>query len=181
MHLLAIVYAIEKGGGAVQRELEAMMAQHTKHLLRLAYFYTKNSHAAEDIVQDVFIKMLSTPYEERGHLRSFLARLTVNKSKDYLKSWAYRKWQFESKWRMSVTDRDHLVQQEERSQVGAAVLSLSLKYREVIILYYYEEMLVLEIAELLGVSDNTVKTRLRRAREQLKPKLAGQWEVLADE
>ncbi|MER2106519.1 MAG: sigma-70 family RNA polymerase sigma factor [Solibacillus sp.] len=165
----------------MQRELEEMMTQHSAHLLRLAYFYTKNIHAAEDIVQDVFIKMLSTPYEERGHLRSFLTRLTVNKSKDYLKSWAYRKWQFESKWRMTVTDRDHIIQQEERSAIGAAVLSLPLKYREPILLYYYEEMPVLEIAELLGLSDNTVKTRLRRAREQLKPKLAGQWEVLGDE
>lgn len=162
----------------MQRELEAMMTQHSTHLLRLAYFYTKNIHAAEDIVQDVFIKMLSTPYEERGHLRSFLARLTVNKSKDYLKSWAYRKLQLETKWRMTITDRDHVVQQEERSAVGAAVLGLPLKYREPILLYYYEEMPVLEIAELLGISDNTVKTRLRRAREQLKPKLAGQWEVL---
>lgn len=165
----------------MQREMEEMMEQHTAHLLRLAYFYTKNVHAAEDIVQEVFIKMLSTPYEERGHLRSFLTRITVNKSKDYVKSWAYRKLQFESKWRMKVSDRDHVVQQEERSVIGAAILQLPLKYREPILLYYYEELAVLEIAELLGISDNTVKTRLRRAREQLKPKLAGQWEVLEHE
>lgn len=165
----------------MDRELEEMMTQHSAHLLRLAYFYTKNIHAAEDIVQDVFIKMLSTPYEERGHLRSFLTRLTVNKSKDYLKSWAYRKIQFETRWRMAVTDRDHIVQQEERSAIGAAILQLSLKYREPILLYYYEEMPVLEIAELLGLSDNTVKTRLRRAREQLRPKLVGVWEVLEHE
>lgn len=165
----------------MEQEMEQMILQHSAHLLRLAYFYTKNIHAAEDIVQDVFIKMLSTPYEERGHLRSFLTRLTVNKSKDYLKSWAYRKIQFETRWRMTVTDRDHIVQQEERSAIGAAILQLPLKYREPILLYYYEEMPVLEIAELLGLSDNTVKTRLRRAREQLRPKLAGEWEVLEHE
>lgn len=165
----------------MEREIEQMMTQHSAHLLRLAYFYTKNVHAAEDIVQDVFIKMLSTPYEERGYLRSFLTRLTVNKSKDYVKSWAYRKIQFETRWRMTTTDRDHVVQQEERSVIGAAILQLPLKYREPILLYYYEEMPVLEIAEILGLSDNTVKTRLRRAREQLRPKLAGEWEVLEHE
>lgn len=157
------------------------MEQHTAHLLRLAYFYTKNRHAAEDIVQDVFIKMLDTHYEERGQLQAYLTRLTINKSKDYLKSWAYRKIQFDTKWRLIRTDPDHVIQQEERSVIGAAILQLPLKYREPILLYYYEELSVLDIADVLGLSENTVKTRLRRAREQLKPKLTGEWEVLEHE
>lgn len=160
---------------------EQIIDEYSGHLLRLAYFYTRNRHAAEDIVQEVLIKFYESNYEERGQLRSFLATMTVNKSKDYLKSWAYKKMQFETKWWMKTTDRDHVVQLEERSSIGAAILKLPLKYREPILLYYYEEMSVLQVAEILQINENTVKTRLKRARDQLRPVLEGTWEVLNHE
>ena len=162
-------------------DYEQIIDEYSGHLLRLAYFYTRNRHAAEDIVQEVLIKFYEANYEERGQLRSFLATMTVNKSKDYLKSWAYKKMQFETKWWMKTTDRDHVVQLEERSSIGAAILKLPLKYREPILLYYYEEMSVLQVAEILQINENTVKTRLKRARDQLRPVLEGTWEVLNHE
>ncbi|MGN7479284.1 sigma-70 family RNA polymerase sigma factor [Solibacillus silvestris] len=162
-------------------EIEQIVDEYSTHLLRIAYFYTKNRYAAEDIVQDVFIKFIQSNYSERGQLRAYLAKMTVNRSKDYLKSWAYRKMQFESKWWMKTTDRDHIVQQEERSNIGAAILKLPLKYREPIILYYYEEMSVIQVAHILQINENTVKTRLKRGREQLRPVLEEEWEVLRHE
>ena len=162
-------------------DIEQIIDEYSAHLLRLAYFYTKNIHASEDIVQEVLIKFYEANYEEQGQLRSFLATMTVNRSKDYLKSWAYKKMQFETKWWMKTTDRDHVVQLEERSSIGAAILKLPLKYREPILLYYYEEMSVLQVAEILQINENTVKTRLKRARDQLRPVLEGTWEVLNHE
>lgn len=82
---------------------------------------------------------------------------------------------------MKATDRDHVIQQEERSNIGAAILKLPLKYREPIIMYYYEEMSVVQVAAILEINENTVKTRLRRGREQLRPVLEGEWEVLRHE
>ena len=114
----------------MNEQLEKTVDEYSTHLLRIAYFYTKNRHAAEDIVQDVFIKYMQANYEERGQLKSYLSMLTINKSKDYLKSWAYKKLKFETKWLMKTTDKDHLIQQEERSKIGAAILTLPLKYRE---------------------------------------------------
>lgn len=61
----------------------------------------------------------------------------------------------------------------ENNMLGRAVFELPVKYREVIIFYYYKELKIEEIAALLSVSDNTIKTRLRRAREKLKIKLEG--------
>lgn len=172
----------KKGGWTyLQEQLESIMHEFSGHLLRLAYFYTKNRHAAEDIVQEVFIKFASSDYEERGQLRAYLTTMTVNRSKDYLKSWAYKKIQLESKWWMKTSDRDHLVQLEERSQIGAAILKLPLKYREPILLYYYEEMSVGQVASILQLPENTVKTRLKRGRDQLRPVLEGEWEVLSHE
>lgn len=59
------------------------------------------------------------------------------------------------------------------------MLTLPLKDREVLLLYYYEEMTVFEIADVLEVAVSTVKSRLQRARKKLKPKL--QMEVMMDE
>jgi len=164
--------------------LEKIIDEHADHLLRLAYFYVKNLQTAEDIVQEVFIKFSQCDYEERGQLRAFLSTLTINQSKDYLKSWHYKKLRlqekvFPMKWNKQ---RDELVAAEERSFVGEAILKLALMYREPIILYYFEEMKIHEIAQLLGIAENTVKTRLRRAREALKPHLKQEeWEVLRHE
>lgn len=162
--------------------IEQIIDEYSPHLLRLAYFYTKNRHTAEDIVQDVLIKFCEAPYEERGILRAYLTRLTINKSKDYLKSWAYKKIVFQQKiFTKGKADADSIVQQEERSEIGAAILQLPLKYREPIILYYFEEMAIADVADVLVLPENTIKTRLRRARQQLKPHLQGEWEVLANE
>ncbi|WP_342535551.1 sigma-70 family RNA polymerase sigma factor [Lysinibacillus sp. FSL K6-1151] len=164
--------------------LEEIIDEHAEHLLRLAYFYVKNRQTAEDIVQEVFIKFSQRGYEERGQLRAYLSTLTINQSKDYLKSWHYRKLLFQEKLfpLQGHKQRDELVAAEERSQIGAAILKLSLAYREPVILYYFEEMRIRDIAQLLGIAENTVKTRLKRAREALKPHLKQEeWEVLGHE
>ena len=75
-----------------------------------------------------------------------------------------------------------MVEKDEKLELAEAVLQLPLKYREVIIHYYFEELSVLEVSQLLTISDNTVKTRLRKARSLLKEQLKhGEWEVLIHE
>ena len=74
-----------------EQQLAAIMDTYAEKLLRIAYFYTKNVQSAEDIVQEVFIAFYYTnKYTEQGELGAFLTRMTSNKCKDYLKSWAYR-------------------------------------------------------------------------------------------
>lgn len=168
------------------KELEEIMQQHTERLIRLAFYYVKDLQSAEDIVQDVFIKIYDNQqnYEERGELRAYLSRLVINKSKDYLRSWTYRKIQVQQKIfaKQAVMKRDMLVQQDEQTLIENAILVLPLKQREVLIYFYFEEMPVIEIAELLSIPESTVKTRLRRGRELLKPKLQHiEWEVLLHE
>ncbi len=164
------------------RDIHSIVDEHTIHLLQLAYFYTKSHHVAEDLVQDVFIKFCDSDYEERGQLGAYLRRLTVNRCKDYLKSWSYRKIQLQNTFiSPMIRKRDFIVEQEERSRIGEVVLSLPVHYREIIILYYFEEMTTVQIAELIKEPESTVRTRLRRAREKLKPLLQEEWEVLMHE
>ncbi|MFJ8236073.1 sigma-70 family RNA polymerase sigma factor [Ureibacillus sp. NPDC094379] len=168
----------------IDRQIDELVDQYAEHLLQLAYFYTKDRYSAEDIVQEVFLKFLEANYEERGTVRAYLSRMTINKSKDYLKSWAYKKVQLKEKWSFekSKKKKDSLLVEDERHLIGQAILNLALEYREPIILYYFEEMSVAEVAAVLVIPENTVKTRMKRAREKLKPLLQeDEWEVLANE
>ncbi len=167
-------------------ELEEIMDEHTVYLVRLAFYYTKDLHAAEDIVQDVFIKFFkqNERYEERGLLKAYLKKVTVNKSLDYLRSWNYRKVQFQNKLSFIKieTQEDSLILNDENTLIGKAILELPLKQREALIYYYFEEWTIAEISDFLLIPKSTVKTRLRKGKELLRSKLEGiEWEVLLNE
>lgn len=61
-----------------------------------------------------------------------------------------------------------VIQNAEDSRLASAVMSLPIKYREVIYLFYYEELSIKEIATVIEVKENTIKTRLKKAKELLK-------------
>ncbi|WP_339195589.1 sigma-70 family RNA polymerase sigma factor [Solibacillus sp. FSL R5-0449] len=163
-------------------ELEVFIRTHGEELLRLSYTYVKNKEMAEDIVQDVLLKA----YEQRGQFRgdasyrTYLYRMTINRSYDYLRSWSYKNTILTNKiqeiFKGTKSAEQHVLERSENLLLGNAVLELPIKYREIIILYYYKELKIDEIAHLLSISDNTVKTRLRRGREKLKEQLkGGEW------
>jgi len=168
-----------------EQKFQEVMQEYTDYLLRLAYLYVKDWSAAEDIVQDVFLKFYQKfeQFEERSSLKTYLAKMTINKSKDYLKSWRYRKQILTNSFSSQTNKaRNEFIEHDEKLELADAVLQLPLKYREVIIYYYFEELSVLEVAQILLISDNTVKTRLRKARGLLKNQLKhNQWEVLMNE
>lgn len=159
--------------------LSQIIDAHSEHLLRIAYYYTKNLHTAEDIVQDVFVKYSQSNYEEQGKLHAYLTKMTINRSKDYLKSWSYRKIQLQEHLPVvPFFQKNRVIQKELRLSIGETILSLPYKQREIIILYYYEEMNTTEIAGLLNLSESTVRSRLRRARDKLRTVLSTDWEEL---
>ncbi|MCZ8535960.1 sigma-70 family RNA polymerase sigma factor [Paenisporosarcina quisquiliarum] len=169
-----------------EQKFQLVMQEHTDYLLRLAYLYIKDWPAAEDIVQDVFLAYYQKfeQFEERSSLKTYLAKMTINKCKDYLKSWRYRKQILTNSFLyQSKKIRDKIIVEDEKLVLADAILQLPLKYREVIIYYYFEELSVLEVAQLLSISDNTVKTRLKKSRALLKNQLKHtiQWEVLFHE
>lgn len=152
-----------------------LMNSHGEKLVRLAYTYVKDWGKAEDIVQDVFITCFTKLETYRGDasLQTWLYRITVNRCKDYLKSWTFKNIKF-SDVILSLTKSKseqpelRLVNKDDHHELSEKVLSLSLKYREVIILHYYEELSIKQISELLNVKVSTVKVRLSRGRLLLK-------------
>ena len=163
-----------------------LMEQHTERLIRVAYYYTKDLQTAEDLVQDVFIKLYhkQSSLKDISDISAYLTRMTINRSKDFLKSWHVRKVQFQQKWVEQVEKEEfnRFVQQDEEKIVGEAIMRLPLKQREALVYYYFEEMTIPSIAQLLQIPQSTVKTRLVRGRELLKSELQDvEWEVLLHE
>lgn len=165
-------------------ELERAMDNYSEHLLKMAYFYLRDRERAKDVVQEVFLSFYEKAnYEEQGKLRAYLTKLTVNRCKDYLRSWSFRHLKFNNDWLETIHNvQDRLIIQEEQSIIAIAVMKLPVKYREIIIFYYYEELTLREVASFLGLSENTVKTRMTKARKLLKDELTTDyWEVLSIE
>lgn len=152
--------------------LEKFIYDHGDELLRLAYTYVKNKQAAEDIVQDVLLKAFEKQalFREEATYRTYLYRMTINRSYDYLRSWHYKNMIMGEKIQHlfgQSTEQD-IVKQSENRSLAQAVLALPLKYREVIVLAYYLDHSSEEIGRLLNCPSATVRTRLMRGREKLK-------------
>ena len=187
--LLSFYIRLMSRRGMRMRQLEdarfqAIIHEHNDYLLQLSYLYVKDWNAAEDIVQEVFIQywMKSAQFLEQSSLRTYLTRMTINRCKDYLKSWRYRTQIVTTVFTEMIRPKNQLILQDEQLIVAEAVLSLSIKFREVIILYYFKELTIVEIATLLHTSESTIKYRLKKAKGRLKEMLSvHQWEVLTNE
>ncbi|MED4205698.1 sigma-70 family RNA polymerase sigma factor [Neobacillus mesonae] len=167
---------------AVDKEelIDEIMNRYGQEILQLTFSYVNNKAVAEDLTQDIFVKCYKNlhTYNGKSKLRTWLWRIAINHCKDFLKSWYNKNVVItEEAPAMNVTKKEmveeKVIQKEVDDQLITAVMSLPIKYREVIYLHYYEDMQIKEIALLTEVSNNTIKTRLRRAKELLKERLEG--------
>lgn len=160
--------------------LEQLMDDYGESLTKLAFSYVKDWGKAQEVVQDVFVTCFDT-YEKRDEIQSYKAwiyRITINRSKDSLRtSWFKRvivqSLLFTYLKSDNLSPENQLIQNEKEGALANVVLSLPIKYREVILFYYYEDLSVKDISDLLKVNENTIKTRLKRARHLLKNELEG--------
>ena len=155
--------------------LNNLMREYGQNVLWLAYSYVKDKNLAEDITQDVFIscyEKLET-FREESSIKTWIYRITTNRCKDVMKSRAYKYKKitqslFDHYFSKDDTPEDFLIKKSEKKEISLKVLALPLKYREVIFLYYFENLKLEEISSLLSQKTNTVKTRLHRGRFLLK-------------
>ena len=161
----------DDGKGVRDVDLQKIMTDYGDYCLRVAYLYTQDWLAAEEVVQDVFLAYAMKPENFRGDsaLKTYLVKITVYKSHDYLRK--QKKWWHMKEKTTAASAATAVERKSEETMLLNALNELSLKYREVLILYYYEELNTTEISELLNCSVHTVKTRLNRARQALKPLL----------
>ena len=161
----------------IKSPIEDLMIDYGDELTILAYSYVKNIEDAKDIVQNVFVKAYLQLEKLRGEctIKTWLYRVTINQCKDYLKSSLFKRIiLFGTVIEPKQTDHsaeEHLMDKEFSRSVLNEVLKLKLNYREVILMTYFQDLKMKEIANILNLPEATVRTRLQRAKKQLTPLL----------
>lgn len=167
-----------------EEKLKWLMKAYGNDVIRIAYTYLKQKQLAEDVAQDVFIKCYEKmdTFKHQSSYKTWLIRITVNRCKDVLKSWSFKNVLitdfFKSKQTFSTLEQQYF-SSDENETISQQVIALPVKLREVIILFYYQDFSIEEIADLLQINPNTVKTRLHRGRLKLKESL-GAWSFHAE-
>jgi RNA polymerase sigma-70 factor (ECF subfamily) len=146
--------------------IENAVTEYTQMVLNIAFTYTKNTYDAEDIAQEVFLALYRNIWKisSKEYMKAWLIRVTINKSKNYMKTAWIRK-------RSDMPDIQDNTSPSETSDLLNAVLSLDEKYKIPIYLMYYEGYSIKEISQILKTNPATIGTRLKRGRDILKNKL----------
>ncbi|MBQ8095291.1 MAG: sigma-70 family RNA polymerase sigma factor [Clostridia bacterium] len=149
---------------------DALYTQYGNDVLRTAYYYVGEKQRAEDICQDVFTKLFTYTGEiAPGKEKAWLIRVTINACRDYWRSsWAKRVILGPPTMELIPDDRNLIEEREEKEMLAKAVSALPAQFREIILLYYYENFTLQEIASMLNISEGTVASRLARGRYKLE-------------
>jgi len=151
---------------------EDVILRYQDTVYRTAFVYCRNTADAQDVSQEVFIRYINKAPALTGedHLKAWLIRVTVNVSKSLLRSAWNKKTVPLSEQEIPCAD------DPPSADIYHAVMSLPEKYRSVVMLYYFEDYPVKEIAHILHRTETSVQTQLQRARAILKTKLKEEWE-----
>jgi RNA polymerase sigma-70 factor (ECF subfamily) len=192
---------IERAGGRMSVEQQAierlksgdgsalkwLMKQYGNDILRTAALLLKDHHLAEDVSQEVFITAFQkiNQYRGDGSLRGWLLQMTINRCRSKMRLASWKRLLFRETTGEEMKAHSHMINSTD-AEIERWALSLSLretieamplKYREVILLYYYQELTIKEIAQVLGESENTIKSKLLRGRKLLRHQLEeGGWQ-----
>lgn len=160
-------------------DIESLVRKYGNDVLRTAYMYVKDSHLAEDIFQDVFIKVnqkLST-FQGNSSIKTWIISITINTSKDYLKSaWKQKVipiTEYHENTIAGENDYTAVEQQDENKLIRQTVMKLPDKYKDIVLCVYFHDMTISEAASLLQIAEGTAKSRLYRAKEKMKLCLEG--------
>ncbi|MGN0482572.1 MAG: RNA polymerase sigma factor [Lachnospiraceae bacterium] len=145
-----------------EEEYTRVVEQFSDMIFRIAYQNLFQKHDAEDVVQDVFLKLLKCKkiFQDEEHLKSWLIRVTINQCLDYKRSKFYQTT-------VSLEDFDVPYEPQERCLLEE-LSQLPADERNILYLYYYEGYTIKEIAKILGKLQNTVNSKLTRSRKKLR-------------
>ena len=168
------------GSTDVER-LQQKIDKYSDMLYRIAFIQLKNSQDAEDVVQETFYQFIKgrKEFETEEHEKAWLIKVTLNGCRKVWRSAWYRHREDLPEQELHgglETEADSsmesaVLQKERRREIMEAVMKLPGKYREVIHLFYYQQMSIKEIALVTERKESTVTSQLTRGREMLKKNL----------
>ena len=152
------------------RTFEELYDQYSNDVLRMAYFYLGDRQRAEDVCQDVFIKLYTRADTiEPGKEKAWLLRVTVNACRDLWRGAWLKRVVLGAPTLEIIRSQDETIEQrEEKEELMHAIHKLPAAFKETVLLHYYQGLGIAEIAQMLGLPEGTISSRLSRARKKLE-------------
>lgn len=168
----------------MDEEIKRLMDSYGNDVLRIAYIYLKDKHLAEDVFQEVFIKVYKNldKFRNDSSEKTWIMSITMNTCKDVLRiSWFKKVITFNNldddlSLKTYANMDDKIINKVQYEELLKEIMNLPIKYKEPLILYYYEDLSTVEISSILKVPEGTVRNRLFRAREMLRSNIDGKIE-----
>lgn len=152
-------------------DMQKIISEYGASILRMNFLYLKDYHLAEDALQDTLLKVYQKYASFRGNSseKTWIMRIAINVCKNYLRSNWWKHYDAAAALETIPADEPDLYD----DTLLQCIMNLPVKYKEVILLFYYQELKIREIAETLRIPESTVSVRLKRAKDLLKPQLKG--------
>jgi RNA polymerase sigma-70 factor (ECF subfamily) len=137
--------------------------QYATDVLRVCYFYLSDREKAEDVCQDVFVRLMTThPLLQPGREKSWLLKVALNRCRDLWRgAWLKRVI-------LGGPTFELIPRRDDQQAMMAAINQLPATFKEVILLHYYQGMNIAEIAQMLELPEGTISSRLSRGRKKLE-------------
>lgn len=156
--------------------------EYATDILRMCFLYLGDYQQAEDAMQETFVRVFRHfgKFHGNSEIKTWINRIAINVCKDLLvenkvkRAMPMSSEEFEAQLEESATSRkSEFGHVEDRMVLTRAIGRLEDKLREVVVLFYYQELTTKEIAQIVGVPRTTVEFRLKQARKLLKNDLKG--------
>lgn len=156
--------------------MDEIIEKYADMVYRIGFAAVKKEEDANDVFQEVFLRLTANLHklESEEHVKAWLIRVTSNCAKKHFASYWNRNVSFMTDLEMGEPGVCDDYEAVEGNPVTQAVQELPEKYRIPIHLFYYEQLSVQEIAQVLDMKESTVKSHLFRGRDLLKTKLEGE-------
>ena len=165
------VQAAESGGMAYFEEL---YERYATDVLRVCYFYLGDRQKAEDVCQDVFVRLITTsPQLQEGREKAWLLKVALNRCRDLWRGAWLKRVVLGSPAFELVHAPDEIDSLADRQEIMQAINQLPAAFKEVILLHYYQGYGISEIAEMMELPEGTISSRLSRGRKKLESILKG--------
>ncbi len=152
----------------------SLYARYATDVLRVSYFYLGDRHKAEDVTQDVFLRLMENrPVLKEGSEKSWLLKVALNRCRDIWRTAWVKRVLLGSPALEIVPSPDLIEDRIEKEALMQSVHALPSEIREVFLLHYYQGFGISEIARILDVAEGTVSSRLSRGRKKLKALIEG--------
>ena len=143
--------------------------QYATDVLRVCYFYLSDREKAEDVCQEVCVRLMTThPLLQPGREKSWLLKVALNRCRDLWRgAWLKRVILGGPTFEL-IPAPDEFSRRDDQQAMMAAINQLPATFKEVILLHYYQGMNIAEIAQMLELPEGTISSRLSRGRKKLE-------------